>query len=374
VEISFFKPSITQADKDAVCQALDSGWLTYGQVNLDFEKDLCEYTGASFALTVNSCTAALHLALIAVGVKEGDYVITTPYTFVATANAIRYVGAIPLFVDVDYNYNIDPEKVSEALYADNMFQRVKAVIAVDFAGVPCDYDRLRTVLKGTDIPIIGDAAHSLGATYKGKKIGSVADITCFSFYATKTMTTGDGGAILTDNKKWAEKIRLYGLNGLDKGAWKRYADKNMWRYDAEVVGYKFNMPGINAALGRSQLKRLDEMRLKRWEIMSYYNDTLDGHVALPPYDPGMSAHLYVIGVNHRDMFVQKMAERGVHCSVHCIPVPSFTAYGKQDLTKWPTCVKLFQSAVSLPIYPDMDGREVGYVSSCVRELTEDDPL
>lgn len=364
MQINFFKPDITKEDKDAVCNALDSGWLTYGQENIRFEENLCKYTGAKYCLTVNSCTSALHLALLAVGVKEGDYVITTPYTFVATANAIRYCGATPIFCDVGYDYNIDPAQLA---LCD--FSKVKAVLCVDFAGVPCDYDRIREVVP-KHIPVIGDAAHSISASYNGKKIGNVADITCFSFYATKCMTTGDGGAILTNNEEWANKIRLYGLNGLDKGAWKRYSDKNMWRYDAEVVGYKYNMPGMAAALGREQLKRVDQMRIARLNIASFYDEELDGHLVLPPYDGGSSFHLYIIGVPNRDKFVSEMAEKGIHCSVHCIPVPSFTAYGNQDLTKWPLCVKLFNEAVSLPIYPTLSGEEQGYIVSTVKDLVE----
>ena len=257
--LPFHQPLIDADDERAVLETLRSGWLTTGPRTKAFEKDLAAYTRAAHCVAVNSCTAALHLALEAVGVGAGDDVITSPITFASTANVIVHRGARPVFVDVEPDtFNIDAAAVERALTP-----RTKALLPVDFAGQPCDLDAIMAIGARHRIPVIEDAAHAIGAEYKGRRIGGVADMTCFSFYATKNITSGEGGALTTNRQDWADRIAVMALHGISRDAWKRYGNEGYQHWDIIAPGYKYNMFDLQAALVRSQFNKMEAFYSRR---------------------------------------------------------------------------------------------------------------
>jgi dTDP-4-amino-4,6-dideoxygalactose transaminase len=264
--LPFHRPWIDAEDEASVLDTLRSGWLTTGPKTKQFERDLAAYVGAAHCIGVNSCTAALHLALEALGVTGGDEVVTTPMTFAATANVICHCGARPVFVDVEPDtQNIDAAHIEAAITP-----RTKAILLVDFAGQPPDMDAIAAVAARHGLPVIEDAAHSIGAEYRGRRIGSVADLTAFSFYATKNITSGEGGAVTTNNAEWAERIQVMSLHGISRDAWKRYTTEGYRHWDIIAPGFKYNMFDVQAALLQTQFARIEKMWARRRDITRKY--------------------------------------------------------------------------------------------------------
>jgi len=265
--LPFALPSIDDEEINEVIDTLKSGWLTTGPKTKKFEEEVKSYIGCKHAISLSSCTAALHLSLVALGIKEGDEVITTPVTFASTANVIVHQNAKPVFVDIDKKtLNIDPDKIEEKITS-----KTKAIITVDLAGQPCNYERINKIAKRHNIPIIEDAAHAIGSEYHNNKIGTFNKTSCFSFYATKNMTTG-GGLLTTDDDKLAETVRTFSLHGMSKNAWQRYSAKGTPYWETIVPGYKYNMTDIQAAIGLHQLKKLDDFIFKRKKYVKLYKD------------------------------------------------------------------------------------------------------
>ena len=254
-------------EKQEMIETLDSGWITLGPRTKKFEEELATYIGAKYTIALNSASAALHLAMLAIGIGPGDEVITTPFTFAATANAILHCGGKPVFVDIDpQTFNIDASLVESAITP-----KTKAILPVHYAGQAVDLDTLSAITKKHNLYLIEDAAHAIGSTYKGKKIGTIGDLTCFSFHPVKNMTTGDGGAITTDNQELAEKIMVLRVNGMDKESWKRNTSTGSWDYAIVAEGFKYHMNDISAALGIHQLRKLDRFLQVRKDVAAAYD-------------------------------------------------------------------------------------------------------
>jgi len=344
-----------------------------GPKTIEFEKLIAKYTGAKYTIAVNSCTAALHLSLIALGIGEGDEVITTPFTFAATANVIIQVGAKPVFVDIKKDtYNIDPEEIEKAITS-----KTKAIIPVHYAGQPCEMDKIMKIAKKHNLFVIEDAAHAIGSEYKGRKIGTIGDLTCFSFYATKNMTTGEGGAITTNNKKLAEKIAILRLHGMSRDAWKRYSKKGSWYYEIEECGWKYNMTDIQAAMGIVQLKKLDKFIEIRRKYVQIYNRELSKIKGIiTPYEMPDLKHVYylypiLLKSYDRDKFINKMAKNGIQCSVHFIPLHLHPFYRKRFGFKkgdFPNSEWVYEREVSLPLYPKMKEKDIKFIINAIKKI------
>ena len=373
--LSYYQPLIEEEEIKEVVDTLKSGWLTMGPKTIEFEKSIAEYTGSKHVIAVNSCTAALHLSLIALGINKGDEVITTPYTFASTGNVIVHMGAKPVFVDVEREtYNIDPEKIKEAIT-----QKTKAIVPVHYAGQPCDMKAIMEIAEDNDLLVIEDAAHAIGAEYDGKKIGTFGNTTCFSFYVTKNITTGEGGAITTNDDELADKLRVLRLHGISKDAWKRYAEKGSWYYEIEDCGWKYNMTDIQAALGIHQIKKLDDfikIRSRYAQIYTKELSNIDG-VITPKENVNVKHvyHLYPILLqNHnRDEFIEKMQEKGIGCSVHFIPLHMHLFYKKTlgfRKGDFPNAEWIYEREVSLPMYPKMKEEDVRFVIETTKDILE----
>ena len=367
--IPFHRPYITEEEIKEVETVLKKGWLTYGKKSVEFEEDFKNYIGSLFAVAVNSCTACLHLALRAIGLKEGDEVLIPTTTFVATAEVIRYFNAKPVMIDVEKDTHlIDINQIERYIT-----KKTKAIIPVHFSGQPCDMQEIMEIARKYKLYIIEDAAHALPAWYRGKKIGTIGDITCFSFYATKTLATGEGGMATTNNEEVAEKIRILRLHGISKDAWKRYSTEGSWKYDVVDLGYKYNITDIQSALGLAQLRKLEFMWEKRKNIAKIYNKHFSEYEELIPYkvkkDRISAWHLYPLKLNlealkiTRNQFIEELKKRGIYTSVHFIPLYRFTYYKKLGYKKedYPTSEWIFERVLSLPIYPSMTEEDIYYV-------------
>ena len=374
--ISFFRPSIGEEEIKEVEDSLRSGWLTMGPKTKRFEKMLQEYTGCKHAIVVNSCTSALHLALIVLGISEGDEVITSPLTFAATANIICQVGAKPVFADISEDtFNIDPKKVEQAITS-----KTKAIVLVHYAGQPAKINELKKIADKHGLFLVEDAAHALGAEYNGKKIGSNGNLTCFSFYANKNMTTGEGGAILTEEDKLAERLKKLRLHGISKDAWKRYSKDSNWFYEVEELGYKYNSSDINSSLGIHQLKRLDSFIVQRKKIAEYYEANLKDlkKIKLIKWIEGKSAyHLYPIILNgyNRSKFIKEMKEKGIGTGVHFFPL-HLNKYYKENFSykkgDFPIAERIGGNEVSIPLYPGLNEQELKHIVNSIKEILNDE--
>jgi UDP-4-amino-4,6-dideoxy-N-acetyl-beta-L-altrosamine transaminase len=371
--LSYFQPSIGKEEIKEVVNTLKSGWLTMGPKTLEFEELITKYTQAKNAIAVNSCTAALHLSLIVLGIKKDDEVITSPFTFASTGNVIVQVGAKPVFVDIKRDtFNIDPEKIKKAITS-----KTKAIIPIHYAGQPCDMKAIMKIAKDYSLFVIEDAAHAIGAKYKRKKIGTLGTTTCFSFYVTKNMTTGEGGIITTNDDKLAEKLRILRLHGISKDAWKRYTKKGSWYYEIEECGWKYNMTDIQAALGIHQIKKLNKFIETRRKYARMYNKELKriGGI-ITPYEKSNIKHVYylypILLENYdRDKFIKKMAEKGIGCSVHFIPLHLHPFYKKKFSFKkgdFPNAEWVYEREVSLPLYPKMSKRDIYQVINTIKKI------
>ena len=330
--LPFHRASIDEDDIESVVRVLRSGWLTTGAVAREFESTFARYVGASKAVALSSCTAALHLALAAIRIQEGDEVILPTMTFSSTSEVILYFKAKPVFVDCEPDsFQADPVAMERAITS-----KTRAIMVVHFAGCPVDMERILDIARRHSLVVIEDAAHALPARYKGRMIGSFGDMTCFSFYATKTITTGEGGMLTTENPELADRVRMLSLHGISKDAYKRYAADGSWRYEILDVGYKYNMTDLQAGLGRSQLAKCDALREKRSRIAEAYTDALSGSDAydtpwVPPHVQH-AWHLYVLRVNadtlrvSRDEVIEELKKRGIGTSVHFIPVHTHPYY------------------------------------------------
>jgi len=373
--IPFHRPQITNEEIESVVDSLKKGWITMGEKTIEFEKQFSRYMGMPHAVAVNSCTAAMHLALKAIGLKENDEVIVPVMTFASAAETVLYFNARPVFCDVNpQTHCILPEDIERKIS-----KKTRAIIPVHYGGQPADIDEIRS-LAGGNIAVIEDAAHSLPAWYKGEMIGRQGDITCFSFYATKTLTTGEGGMAVTSNGEWAERMRRLRLHGISSDAWKRYTAAGTWKYDVVEVGYKYNTTDMNSALGLGQLERVEEMRDARARIAGLYDATFGKCPGILPYcvkEDRISAwHLYPLRLDlemlaiTRDEFIEEMKSRGISTSVHFIPMYHFTYYKNFGLMAgdYPGAEWVFERMVSLPIYPSMTDGEIGYVIDNVIDI------
>src|SRR5512133_3363243 len=315
--LPFALPEISEEEIASVVETLRSGWITTGPKTKEFERRFAEATGAPHAVMVNSCTAALHLALEAVGVGPGDEVIVPTVTFAATAEVVRYFGAKPVLVDVrGFDHNLDAVQVEAALT-----RRTRAIMPVHFAGQPCDMDDMNEIARAHGAAVIADAAHTFPASYKGRNVGTLADVTCFSFYATKTITTGEGGAAVTANPEWADRMRIMALHGISRDAWKRYTAEGSWYYEIVAPGYKYNLTDIASAIGLGQLARAGAMQARRRAIADAYDAAFGSIEALEvprrAADRTHAHHLYVLKLRpgvlsiDRDRFIQELKGRGI---------------------------------------------------------------
>jgi dTDP-4-amino-4,6-dideoxygalactose transaminase len=375
--LPYHQPSIDADDEQSVLETLRSGWLTTGPKTKEFERRLAAYTGAAHGVAVNSCTAALHLALEAIGVGPGDEVITSPITFAATANVIVHRGATPVFVDVDPGtLNIDPARIEPAITP-----RTKAIIPVDFSGHPCDLDRILEIARAHRLIVIEDAAHSIGAEYRGRRIGGIADMTAFSFYATKNITSAEGGALTTSNAEWAERAGIMALPGISRDAWKRYSAEGYQHWDIIGAGYKYNMPDLAGALVLSQFDKLDTFRARRAELKAYMDRQLRDVAELTlPAERGdilHAYHLYPIIIRSeqlrvdRDTVMQAIQKENVGIGVHFRAVhlhPFYTQTFGFSRGMFPHAEYYSDRTISLPLYPRMSDRDADDVVAVVRKV------
>jgi dTDP-4-amino-4,6-dideoxygalactose transaminase len=362
---------------NAVIAAIKSNWWSKGPKTIEFEKRFADYVGAKYAVAVNSCTAALHTALAVKGIGEGDEVITTPLTFCSTANVVVHLGAKPVFADVCENTGcIDPGAIERAVT-----EKTKAIIPVHLGGQPCDMDKIEAIAKKHGLFILEDAAHAVYTTYKDKMVGSM-NTAAFSFYATKNISTGEGGMLTTSDEDIANEARIYTSHGMSRNAWNRYSKGGSWRYEVEVAGYKYNMTDIQAALGMSQLSRLEYMQGLREKYAAIYNEELAGVTGVKtPVDGGLGRnawHLYMIRIEKdeldigRDEFIDALNEMNIGTSVHFIPVHLHPFYKKTFGTNegdFPVAEGIFEKIISLPLYPSMNVEDVLYVAAAVREIS-----
>lgn len=373
MRIPYCQPWIGDEEIKEVTDTLKSGWLSMGPKTIEFERLLAEYTGAEYAVAVNSCTAALHLSLLALGIKEGDEVITTPFTFTSTGNTIIHTGATPVFVDIERDtYNIDPGKVEEAIT-----HKTRAILPVHYAGHPCEMREIKRIAREHNLYVVEDAAHALGSEYEGVKIGALSESTCFSFYPTKSITTGEGGAITTNDERIAEKARILRLHGISEDAWRRYSSTGSWYYEVEDCGWKYNLSDLQAAIGIHQIRRLDEFIKIRREYAKIYSEELEdiGGIITPREKPNVrhSYHIYPILLTEfdRDKFIEKMRDKGIACSVHFIPLHLHPFYRREFGLRrgmFPNAEWVYEREVSLPLYPKMTEQEIWHVINCIKSM------
>lgn len=374
--VPFAVPSMSTREVEAVSAVLESGWLTTGPRVREFEAAVAAYTGARYAVALNSCTAALHLSLLAAGVGAGDEVITTPLTFCATANAIIHTGAVPVLADIDrHTMNLDPAAVAGALT-----ERTAAILPVHYAGRPVDVAAFRSLASRHALALVDDAAHALGASIDGRRIGAIADLTCFSFHATKNLTTGEGGMVTTDSADWAERIRIAALHGMSRDGWTRYAREASPHYDVVDAGFKYNMMDIQAAIGLQQLARFDALQARRAAIWRQYDEAIAPLPVTRPLPPAPGTvharHLYTILIDSatcgwsRDDLFAALRARGVGSSVHFRALhlhPYYARYGYRR-GQFPQAEFVSDRTLSLPLSAEMTEDDVAQVIDALGEL------
>ena len=375
--IPFHHADVGEEEAQAAADVIRSGWLTMGPKTIEFEKQFASFVGVKHAVGVSSCTAALHLALDAIGLKEGDEVLVPTTTFTASAEVVCYFNAKPVLVDVDAeSLCIDPADAERRIT-----EKTRAVIPVHYAGQPCDMAAIQKMADRHSLRVIEDAAHALPASYHGVRIGAISELTAFSFYATKTLTTGEGGMVTTDNDDLAKRMRMMRLHGIGRDAWKRYSAAGSWFYEVLDTGFKYNLTDIQSAIGIVQLGKCDQMRDARVKIAHRYSEAFAPEQALqvPTVSDGCDSawHLYVLRLNLEELpitrseMIEKLKERGVGTSVHFIPLhmhPYYkNRYGYRE-EDFPVASKQYQRYLSLPIFPGMTESQIDYVIKNVLEI------
>ncbi|TGE33824.1 DegT/DnrJ/EryC1/StrS family aminotransferase [Desulfosporosinus sp. Sb-LF] len=377
--LTYGLPLIEEDDIAEVVDSLKSNWIAKGPKTNLFETKFAEYVGAKHAIAVNSCTAGLHLSLVAAGLGEGDEVITTPMTFAASANVIIHTGATPVFADIDpITMNIDVNEIRKKITP-----RTKAIIPVHVAGHPCEMDEIMDIAREHNLFVLEDAAHAVYTQYKGKLIGSIANATAFSFYATKNLATGEGGMVTTNDDVLAEKIRIMCTHGMSRNAWNRYSASGSWYYEILYPGFKYNMSDIQASLGITQLAKLDRMQGIRQEIAERFNEEFGKMPELEiPVEKEYARHawhLYILKLNleklsiDRTEFIEELKKEQIGTSVHFIPVPMHPYYRDTfDFKKgdFPQAETTFERIISLPLYPKMSKQDTEDVIEAVKRIVE----
>jgi dTDP-4-amino-4,6-dideoxygalactose transaminase len=376
--LPFSRPSLGDEEIGEIVHSMKSGWITTGPKCYQFEEDVKQYVGAKHAVALTSATAGLHLALLAAGIGRGDEVITTSMTFAATANMIALVGARPVFVDIGDDLNVRADLIEAAITP-----RTKAVMPVHFAGYPCDMDRIMEIARRHNLIVIEDAAHAIGTEYGGRRIGSIGDVTVFSFHPIKNITTGEGGMLVTDNAELAEKVRLLKFHGIQKDAWKRYGAKDIPQYEILFPGFKYNLTDLQAALGIHQLKKLDDFIEQRTRYAAIYTDLLKDALGLllPDFPHRKGArhawHLYVVLADvdrltmDRDRFMAEMLEANIGIGLH-FPAVHLQPYYQRAFGcargALPKTEFVSDRIFSLPLYPGMSEADVRDAASAAKEI------
>ena len=370
-------PWIGEREKQLVLESLESGWITTGPKTQLLAERIAALSGTRHAVAVNSATGALHLALEALRLGPGDEVITPTYTFAATVNVIEHVRATPVLVDVEPDtLNLDPAAVEAAITP-----RTKALLTVDYGGHPCEYDSLQRIADRHGLVIVDDAAHALGARYRGRPVGTLARVTAFSFYATKNLSTGEGGAAVTDDEALADRIRLLSLHGMSRDAWKRYSDTGSWYYEVVAPGWKYNLSDVLAAIGVGQLERFDEFQARRRELVQRMSAGLAGvpEVRVPVARPEVEHawHLFPIALQlerltiDRARFITELRAENIGTSVHFIPI-HFHPHFRDSLGlregAFPVAEDAYRRAITLPLFPRMTDRDADDVVEAVRKI------
>ena len=391
--LPFALPDLGEAEIEAVVRVLRSGWITTGPEVQAFEREFAELLGVRHAVAVNSCTAGLHLALEAAGLRPRDEVLTSTITFTATGEVVEYLGARTRFVDVDaQTLNLDPVAVRALIEREYVRQcdawvhretggRLRAIVPVHYAGHPCDMTALLSIAAEYGLFVVDDAAHALPATLGGRKVGAMGCPTAFSFYATKTLTTGEGGMLTTDDDALAARARVMALHGITRDAWKRYTAAGSWFYEVSDAGYKYNLTDIAAALGRVQLRRLQEMQQGRERIAARYAAGLAALDAVEPLavraGAGHAWHLYAVRLRlerlsiDRARFVQELKDRQIGTSVHFIPLhrqPFYAGKYGYQAAQFPVAEAVYPRLISLPIYSRMSADDVDSVVAAVADV------
>ena len=376
----FCLPDISEAEVEADAAAIRSGWWAKGPRTIEFETAFAAYVGAKHCIAVNSCTAALHLALLTQGIGPGDEVITTPLTFASTANTILHVGATPVFADIDPDTGlIDPAEIEKKITP-----RTRAVVPVHYSGLAADLGRIGALCDAHGLFLSEDAAHAVETRYDGELVGHHPRATVsYSFYATKNLACGEGGALVTDDDEIAAKARVLSCHGMSAGAWNRYGKEGSWRYDIEEPGYKYNMFDIQAALALTQLSRMDDMQRRRFEAVAVYEEAFAGVPELilqkTPNYCHHSRHLYVLRIDPqrltitRDQFIEELKARNVGVSVHFIALHTMSAYQKRFGYRpedFPKAYAFSESEISLPMYSTLGVENARYVADAVLDVVK----
>jgi dTDP-4-amino-4,6-dideoxygalactose transaminase len=375
----FGSPDIQEDEINEVVACMRSGWISTGQKVAQFEGLFKGYIGSKYALALNSCTAGLHLSMLVAGLKPGDEVITTPMTFAATANAILHTGAQPVFVDIEQrSMNINP-----MLIAEKLSPKTKAILPVHLCGRPCNMDPIMEIARRNNLMVIEDAAHAIEAAYKGKKIGTIGEMTVFSFYVTKNLVTGEGGMVTTNNEDYAEKIQTYGLHGMSKGAWRRYSDEGFKHYQIIYPGFKYNMLDIQAAMGIHQFKRLEAGLVRREAIWNRYDTAFKDLPLITPASPEPDTrharHLYTILVKledlkaDRDTIQQALFEENIGTGIHYISLHLHQYYRELYQFKpddFPNARFVSDRTISLPLSTKLTDEDVQDVIDAVKKVLE----
>lgn len=374
--LPIFRPAMGEEEIQAVAQVLRSGWIGLGPKTEEFEKKFAKYVGAKYAVALNSATAALHLSLLALAIKHGDEVLLPALTFVSDAHAVLYTGAKPIFVDIDPDtLCLDPKDLEKKIT-----KKSKAVIPVHYGGHPADLDAIQKIIAKKEIHIIEDASHAAGSRYKGKMIGSISALSCFSFQAVKNLATGDGGMVTTNQQELADKIRRLRWVGINKETWEReeqvlqanYQNYG-WYYDVTNLGYKYHMNDIAAAIGLVQLKKLERMNARRRLLFKRYNQKLKKFtwLKIPTIKPWAKSahHNYVIQTLHRDSLNIFLKEQKISSGVHYVPIHHFSYYRRSKIgTKVPITEKIWKTLLTLPLYPTLSFNDQDRIISAIKKF------
>lgn len=391
-QISHFVPyclhTVEEDEIQEVVDTLRSNWLTSGPKTMEFERQFADYIGSKYAIAVSSCTAALHLSLIAFDIQDGDEVITTPFTFAATTEVIEYQHAKPVFVDIDpSSFNINVNLIEEKITS-----RTRAIIPVHYGGIPCDLNKIYEIANRYGLVVIEDAAHAVGTVYQNRKVGSFGNPTAFSFYPTKNITTAEGGIITTNEEAVSDKSKILSLHGISKDAWKRYSSQGQWYYEIHQLGYKYNFTDIQAALGLQQLKKLDRFNSIREQYARLYFEEfcLIPAIQMPDWYylyfdkerfTGIknSWHLFVIQLDEkrltidRSQFIEELRLRGIGSSVHFIPLHLQPYYAKKYGFRrgdFKVAETIYDKIISVPLYPKMTEEQLYYIIDTIQDIAK----